>query len=197
MQSRITATVLGALALATCGGAGRGDGPPGDTTLAADSAGAPPAGAAVGPGSVTASMRDAAGRELGTVTLTEGDHGIAVAGRLTGLPPGEHGFHLHAVGRCDPPSFESAGDHWNPARRRHGSDSKEGPHAGDLSNLVVGQDSAVTVEGTTPGGTLGADDGLLDADGAAVVVHAQPDDYRTQPSGDAGDRIACGVANAS
>ena len=147
-------------------------------------------------GSTTAPMRDRDGKDLGTLTLTDADQGISVAGRVTGLPPGEHGIHLHTVGRCDPPGFDSAGDHWNPTNRKHGTGSAGGPHLGDLPNLTVGQDRSVAVQSTTPGGTLRGENALLDNDGAAVVVHAKRDDYKSQPSGDSGDRVACGVVTA-
>jgi Cu-Zn family superoxide dismutase len=141
---------------------------------------------------VTATMRNAAGRELGTLTLAEAPQGITVSGRLAGLPPGEHAIHVHGTGRCEPP-FDSAGDHWNPTNRQHGTQNPQGPHFGDLPNVNVAGDSTVTVNVTTPGGNLRGSNALLDADSAAVVIHAQPDDYRTNPSGGAGDRIACGV----
>jgi Cu-Zn family superoxide dismutase len=141
-------------------------------------------------------MRDRDGKDLGTLTLTDAGKGISVAGRVTGLPPGEHGIHLHTVGRCDPPGFDSAGDHWNPTNRKHGTGSAGGPHLGDLPNLTVGQDRSVAVQSTTPGGTLRGENALLDNDGAAVVVHAKRDDYKSQPSGDSGDRVACGVVTA-
>lgn len=132
-----------------------------------------------------ATLRDASGSELGTLTLTETDSGIQVTGTLRGLPDGEHAIHLHTVGRCEP-SFEAAGGHWNPTGQEHGR------HFGDLRNIVV-QDGDADVNGTTPGGSLRGDPALLDDDGGAVIVHAGPDDYRSQPSGNSGDRIACGV----
>jgi Cu-Zn family superoxide dismutase len=138
-------------------------------------------------------MKDAAGKSVGTLTLTQDSQGIAVAGRLTGLPRGEHGIHLHAVGRCDAPKFESAGDHWNPTNRQHGSESPQGPHLGDLPNITVAQNGSIEIRQNTPGGTLAGANALLDGDGATIVVHARRDDYKTQPSGDSGDRIACGV----
>lgn len=150
-------------------------------------------GTAAAGGNATAALRDAAGKELGTLTLTESGQSIAFSGRLTGLPPGEHGIHIHTVGQCDAPKFEAAGDHWNPTNKKHGKDAPGGPHFGDLPNLTVGQDRSATVQTTTPGGTLRSANAALDADGAAVVVHAKRDDYKTQPSGDSGDRIACGV----
>jgi len=145
---------------------------------------------------VQVAMRDAEGRELGTLALAETAQGVTVSGTLRGLPPGEHGIHVHTTGLCEPP-FESAGAHWNPTSRQHGTENPEGPHMGDMPNLTVGADSSVTVQQTTPGGTLRGQDALLDADGGAVVVHAGPDDYRTDPSGNSGARIACGVASAS
>lgn len=146
-------------------------------------------------GNVTATMRDSTGRELGTLTLTESAQGISITGTLRGLPPGEHGFHLHAVGQCTP-AFDAAGDHWNPTNRQHGTQNPQGPHFGDMSNITVGPDSTVAIQATTPGGTLRGANPLLDSDGAAVMVHADPDDYRSDPAGNAGDRIACGVVTA-
>jgi superoxide dismutase, Cu-Zn family len=144
------------------------------------------------PPSATALVRDASGRELGTLTLAETGAAVAVSGTLRPLPPGTHGFHIHTTGRCDPP-FESAGGHWNPTNRQHGAANPQGPHLGDLPNVTVGADSSATIQATTTGGTLAGANALLDSDRAAVVVHAQPDDNRTDPSGNSGDRIACGV----
>jgi Cu-Zn family superoxide dismutase len=153
------------------------------------------ANASAGP-SASAAMRDAAGHDLGTLTITQTAGGLVTTGTLRGLPPGTHGIHLHAVGRCEAP-FTSAGGHWNPTGRQHGFENPMGPHAGDMRNLVVGADSTAAVNVTAANGTLreGATP-LLDADGAAVVVHAGPDDYRTDPAGNSGARIACGVVQA-
>lgn len=140
-------------------------------------------------------MRDASGRELGRLSLADSGEGIAVSGNLRGLAPGEHGIHLHTTGVCEPP-FESAGAHWNPTNRQHGTENPQGPHLGDMMNLTVGADSTATVQVTTPSGTLRGANALLDADGGAVVVHASADDYRTDPSGNSGARIACGAATA-
>jgi Cu-Zn family superoxide dismutase len=137
-------------------------------------------------------VRDAAGRDVGTLSLAPHTGGLVLTGTVRGLPPGAHGIHLHASGRCEPP-FESAGAHWNPTRRLHGTANPQGPHLGDMPNLVVAGDGTGTVSVMTPGGTLSGADALLDADGAAVVIHAGPDDYRTDPSGNSGERIACGV----
>jgi Cu-Zn family superoxide dismutase len=193
MKTLIAITVLaGSVVLISCGDSARRDagGAAGDTaaTSTADTA------AAASGQKVTASMRDASGKDLGTLSLSvEGSRGIMTAGRLSGLPPGEHGIHLHTAGKCEGPKFTSAGDHWNPTNRQHGTKNPQGPHSGDMPNITVGQDSSSSVEVTSAGGTVRGDNALLDSDGAAVVVHAKPDDYRTQPSGNSGDRIACGV----
>ena len=103
------------------------------------------------------------------------------------LTPGDHGLHLHAVGRCDGPSFESAGAHWNPAGRQHGHLNPAGAHAGDLPNLTASANGRGAINFLVTGGPL------ADADGTSLVIHAQPDDYRTDPSGNSGGRIACAV----
>ena len=144
--------------------------------------------------SVRADMVDARGIGIGAVYLTAGGDGVALDGALIGLPPGEHGFHIHDTGTCESPGFESAGDHVGAADAAHGTGAVGGPHAGDLRNLIVEADSTGTVDQTNERVTLrgGAVD-LLDDDGSALVIHAMPDDYLTQPSGGSGDRIACGV----
>ena len=114
-----------------------------------------------------------------------------IAVDLTGLPAGEHGIHVHATGQCDAPAFTTAGGHFNPDSMQHGFENPQGPHHGDLRNVTVGDDGTAQQELTAPAGTTLA--ALLDADGAALVVHATADDYRTDPSGNSGDRIACGV----
>ena len=143
----------------------------------------------------SATLVDANGRTVGTVQLVEQPAGrVALTGTLHDLPPGSHGIHLHAVGQCDGPAFASAGAHFNPGARKHGLDSPEGPHAGDLPMVVVAADGNATLNATTDRVTLG--DGptsLLDADGSALVLHAAPDDQRTDPTGNSGARIACGV----
>ena len=190
MTMRTSLTILASvIALGACTGGDNaaGDSIPGETTGArADSA---PTAAA----SATAPVKNAAGRDLGTLTLADsGQSGIRVSGRLTGLPPGEHGIHIHMVGQCAAP-FESAGAHWNPTSRQHGSQNPQGPHLGDMMNITAGADSSADVSVMTSGGSLRATNGLMDADGASVVVHAAADDYRTDPSGNSGARIACGV----
>ena len=147
----------------------------------------------------TAQLADAGGRQVGTLTLRDAPgQAVVIEGDLRGLPPGTHGIHFHAVGQCDPAGqFASAGAHFNPASRKHGLENPDGAHAGDLPNLVVGPDGSATVRMTTPRVTLGREPAsLLDADGSAVVVHGAPDDQRTDPSGNSGARIACGVITA-
>ena len=198
MRSHIAAVLLASSAvLLACGDASRRDA--GRDTAQPGAARLPPAKGGDSPaadtsaGKVTVRMYDAAGRDLGTLTLTEAGPTITVAGRLSGLPPGEHAIHLHTAGRCDRPKFEAAGNHWNPTNSQHGTDNPKGPHLGDLPNFTVGQNRSGAIDATTPGGTLRGENALLDSDGAAVVVHAKPDDYKSQPSGNSGDRIACGV----
>jgi superoxide dismutase, Cu-Zn family len=140
-------------------------------------------------------MRDAAGRDLGTLTLANTAGGLLLTGTLSALPAGAHGIHVHAVGRCEPP-FDSAGPHWNPANRQHGTANPGGPHLGDMPNITAAPDGSATVSVTTPGGTLRGSDAVMDADGASVVIHARSDDYRTDPSGNSGARIACGVVRS-
>lgn len=140
-------------------------------------------------------VHNAAGRELGTLSMTETPMELTLSGTLRGLPPGTHGIHLHTVGRCEAP-FKSAGDHWNPTNRHHGTENPQGPHLGDLQNITVAADSSAPVAVRSPGGTLRGANPVLDADGASLVIHADADDNRTDPSGNSGDRIACGVVRA-
>jgi Cu-Zn family superoxide dismutase len=142
----------------------------------------------------TASMHDGSGRSLGVLNLEESGSGVRIVGDLTGLPQGAHGIHFHQVGRCDGPSFTTAGPHFNPLNRRHGLENPDGPHAGDMQNLVIPANGAVLVEMLSPRVSLGdASTTLFDADGTALVIHAAPDDQRTDPAGNSGARIACGV----
>jgi superoxide dismutase, Cu-Zn family len=140
-------------------------------------------------------FRNAQGTEIGTATLTQESDGVRVDVSLTSLQAGEHGFHFHAVGACDPPSFDSAGPHFNPTDRAHGFNHPDGHHLGDLRNLEVGTDGTVRANFVAEGLTLapGQPNSLFDDDGTALVVHAGADDYESQPSGDSGARIACAV----
>jgi len=127
-------------------------------------------------------------------TATEVAGGVRFTLDAKAMPPGTHGAHIHTVGRCDAPDFTTAGGHWNPTGMKHGSMNPQGPHEGDMPNLVIGTDGRGTIGMTIPGATMA---GLLDADGAAFVVHAGPDDLMTDPAGNSGGRIACGVFQAS
>jgi Cu-Zn family superoxide dismutase len=140
-----------------------------------------------------AELADTNGNSMGTVEFTQSPNGVWVRATLTGLPGGTHGFHIHETGKCEPP-FESAGGHYNPAGAEHGFMVEGGPHAGDMPNLNVPESGEATFEAFVLGLSISGEDAqLLDEDGSAVVVHSGADDYSSQPSGDAGDRIACGV----
>lgn len=134
------------------------------------------------------------GRVVGIAAITESPEvGVRITLNAYGLPPGAHGFHIHAVGKCEPPDFKSAAGHFNPYGRKHGLRNPEGSHAGDLLNLMVDPDGTAAALRTAPV-TLGPGKGsLMGAEGTAIVIHAGPDDYMTDPAGEAGPRIACGV----
>lgn len=151
----------------------------------------PRVGAPVAAGRVAvATLRTATGQDVGRATVREVAGGLRVTIDARFLAPGTHGAHLHTVGRCEGPDFASAGPHWNPTAMKHGAMNPQGPHAGDLPNLVIGADGRGTVGVNLAGASF---DALLDPDGAAMVVHAGPDDMMTDPSGNSGGRIACGV----
>jgi Cu-Zn family superoxide dismutase len=141
----------------------------------------------------SAVLRDASGKEVGAATFTVTPSGVLISLDLTAVPPGEHGFHVHTTGKCEPPDFKSAGPHFNPDQTKHGFMTPEGPHAGDLPNLHVPADGKLQVEVLEPNVTLSGEAPLLDADGSALVIHAGADDYKTDPAGNSGNRIACGV----
>jgi Cu-Zn family superoxide dismutase len=141
-----------------------------------------------------AMLRTADGADVGRATVTEVTGGLRVTLDLQGLPPGTHGAHIHTVGRCDAPDFATAGGHFNPLGAKHGSMNPQGPHEGDMPNLIVGSNGRGTIGAVLPAATMAA---LLDADGAAIVIHDKPDDLMTDPSGNSGGRIACGVFAAS
>jgi superoxide dismutase, Cu-Zn family len=133
------------------------------------------------------------GLDRGRVEIFRDGTGLRLEIVAREFQPGSYGMHIHAVGKCDAPDFASAGPHWNPAGVQHGADNPMGAHRGDLPNLKVepGMIGRVTV--TVPEGALTGEGGLLDSDGAAFVIHAQPDDLKTDPSGNSGGRIVCGV----
>jgi superoxide dismutase, Cu-Zn family len=193
MRARALSSVLlcCSLAAAGCGTEDTRDVRPADTAPAAGAPGttAEPAGAA----ELTAPLIDRTGQEIGTVRLTETGQGVQVAIEARGLPPGPRGLHFHETGRCDPPSFQSAGGHFAPMDRQHGLQNPQGPHAGDMENLTVGEDGSVNTTVSNPRVTLrdGQPNSLLDADGTALIVHAERDDQVTDPTGNSGDRIAC------
>ncbi|HYW50812.1 MAG TPA: superoxide dismutase family protein [Gemmatimonadaceae bacterium] len=146
----------------------------------------------------TIPVKSSTGRDLGSLTVTEAAQALSVSGTLRGLPPGSHGIHFHMVGRCDAPAFTSAGEHWNPTSKQHGMENSQGPHLGDMPNITVGADSTASVLIVTKGGTIrGGMSGLMDADGASIVIHTAADDQRTDPSGNSGGRVACGVVSGS
>ena len=151
------------------------------------------------PGSrATAELKDKDGKTVGTAMLREQSGGVLVRVEAKGLTPGLHAVHVHAVGKCDAPGFTSAGGHFNPAGRKHGHKSAEGAHAGDLPNMLVAKDGSGRFEVLTDGITLRAGPlSVFDADGSALVIHAGVDDYSTDPTGNAGDRAACGLIGAS
>jgi Cu-Zn family superoxide dismutase len=146
------------------------------------------------PLSAEAALKDKDGKDVGRATIIETSDGVRIAVTGYRLPPGAHGLHIHAVGRCDPPQFTSAGAHFNPAGKQHGTQNPAGPHNGDLPNLEVAASGEGGIDATTklvtlqPGSTS-----LLGPAGTSLVVHAAADDYKTDPSGNSGDRIACGV----
>lgn len=134
---------------------------------------------------------DAKGAPIGTVTGTPSSDGLIIAVQARGLTPGEHGMHLHEVGRCDGPDFASAGGHWNTQGHKHGHDNPQGPHDGDLGNLAVGADGTGSSDRLIP-----RYHGMIPPAGLALVVHAGTDDEVTDPSGNSGARIACAVVLA-
>lgn len=142
----------------------------------------------------TADLKTADGKDVGTVSLSTAGDGLSLVLTVSDMEPGEHGVHIHQTGDCTAPDFTSAGGHWNPTGKMHGLDAEKGSHMGDLPNLVVGEDGTGMLEATIAGASLeGGDNPLLDDDGAAFIVHAGPDDQVTDPSGDSGSRVACGV----
>jgi Cu-Zn family superoxide dismutase len=140
-----------------------------------------------------ATLMTASGASAGTAELLQGPNGYMVHVDAKGLPAGVHGIHLHTTGKCDAPGFTTAGGHLNPMGHQHGADNPMGSHLGDLTNLTVNADGMGALDFALPGMTDMVGPALFDADGTALVIHAAADDYKTDPSGNSGARLACGV----
>ena len=189
---RLILIAIGALTAITCSQPPVYTPPSPSPTSPARPAASRPAPAPVPGTSASATLRDLTGERVGTATLTDTYAGLLIAASVTNLGLGAHGIHLHSIGKCDPP-FTSAGGHFNPLGKHHGFENPQGPHLGDLPNIDTPAAGALRFEVLVPGVTLRGTNALLDADGASIVVHAGRDDYKTDPAGDSGSRIACGV----
>jgi superoxide dismutase, Cu-Zn family len=151
---------------------------------------------AAGPKSAHADIMNSQGTKIGSAKISASGGGVKIAVKVTGLTPGDHGIHIHTVGKCEGPDFKTAGGHFNPTSAHHGihnaADPK--PHLGDLANLTVKQDGSGSANFMLSGVTLGDDaNSLLHDGGTAIVIHAKADDLMSDPSGNSGDRVACGV----
>jgi Cu-Zn family superoxide dismutase len=138
-------------------------------------------------------VKDAQGKSVGDIFIWDQGPGVALELKLHDLTPGEHAIHFHVVPKCEGPDFKSAGGHFNPESKKHGFDSPDGHHAGDMKNFMVPKSGKVKTELEDADVTLKDGPHSLLTNGAAIVVHAKADDYKTDPSGNSGDRIACGV----
>jgi Cu-Zn family superoxide dismutase len=147
-----------------------------------------------GPKVATARIIDSKGGAIGSAILSETGEGVKIKLGAGGIPPGMHGFHIHSAGMCEPPDFKSAGGHFNPYGKKHGLKSAEGRHAGDMPNVEAGEDGKVSVDIIVKDVTLGEGvNSLFKPEGTSIVIHANPDDGVSDPAGNAGARIACGV----
>ncbi len=142
---------------------------------------------------ITADLARADGSWAGVATISRRSDGIFLSLAAEAPLAGTFGMHLHAVGKCQGPEFTTAGGHWNPGMKQHGRDNPMGAHGGDLPNVVAGADKKLTLEYKMPDIMLEGAGGLLDADGGSLIIHEKADDYMTDPSGNSGKRIICGV----
>ncbi|QNG58366.1 superoxide dismutase family protein [Bacillus sp. PAMC26568] len=144
---------------------------------------------------INVEMVNSEGAKIGTATLTEASVGVNIRLKAEGLEPGKKAIHIHETGKCEKPSFESAGAHFNPSKKQHGFDNPKGFHAGDLPNIEIDENGKVDIELHSAEVTLqqGKKNSLLDEDGSAIIIHEKEDDYKTDPAGNAGGRIACGA----
>jgi Cu-Zn family superoxide dismutase len=140
-----------------------------------------------------ARLETANGLPAGTAVVAAAGERVTITIAAAGLPEGPHGLHLHTVGKCEAPGFTSAGAHLNPGAHQHGSANPQGSHLGDLPNLSIDSSGAGTLTAELNVTRAEAESALFDADGTAIVIHAAPDDYRTDPTGNSGARVACGV----
>ena len=142
----------------------------------------------------TAEIKNEQGEVAGSAKLSEVPEGVAIDIQVSGLTPGKHGIHIHEFGKCEGPDFKSSGGHFNPTGKKHGHENPEGPHAGDLGNLEAGEDGTAKAVLLAQGATLSeGPNSLLKADGSSIMIHAGPDDEITDPAGNSGARVACGV----
>jgi len=142
----------------------------------------------------TAEIKNAAGETIGTAAFHSAPGGVELTIRVSKLSPGPHGFHIHAVGKCEGPEFKSAGGHFNPTGKHHGLENPAGPHAGDMPNLVAAADGTASATVVLKSVTLEPGEAsLFHEGGTSVVIHAGPDDMKTDPAGNSGARVACGV----